>query len=448
MRRMRSRRVIRRTAAPEAGAPAETAATKPERKENTIGGRVLGQVPKGTQVIVFQPPRPFEPAPGAIEIGKRTLATMQMAGSASAWLTTSGADGEERIAIRLADVKRHVEISSPQSLTRLFEGISEGDWVRLTTGSGEAVQGRLDGLDPDAVQLACVDPERGAVPRTVPLETIVTVDGVIRDTAAELALTDVQPGELMAVTFWPSGDHVMGRHVDGPAGILSLDVDDDGVADRTVLREGPLAEVRRVPQRHRELALILRPGNVVRVTYRDDVPEASVRLTTLGAIESLTAFALAIRDGDQAVIAPFEGVSDLVLIEDDPAEEIERWKTRAPRSAAEAELSVLPGMTTEVAASAPLPEGISTVSDGSVITHVFVSAPFSDEVFGIRVGEPASQSVRRSSLRFDTRIVPRAVPGRAPDPRQMISDSIEGLRIVLLADDLGVVTGIEIGHAD
>ena len=445
LRRLRASRVVRRTTAPD---PDVEKTPDEPRTESTIGGRVLGKVPKGTELIVFQPPRPFEPAPGAIELGKRTLATMEMAGSASAWLKTAGADGEQRIAIRLADVKRHIEVTSPESRARLFEGINAGDWVRIQTTSGVVIQGRLDALGNGVVQLATVDRERGTVKTPVGIDAIVSVDGVIRDSAAELALTDIDAGELLAVTFWPTGDHIMGRHVEGAASVLSLDLDDDGASDTTVLREGPLAEVRRVPARHRELAVKLRPGNVVRVTYRDDYPDAAVRRTTLGSIEALTAFALAIRDGEEAVIVPFDGVSDLVLIEDDPVEEIARWNEHMPRSVAAEELAILPGMTAQEAAQIPKEDGVSTVSDGRMITHVFVSAPFSGEALGVRIGEPVSQATRRSPLRFDTSIIPRVIEGAPPEPRQLVSESVEGLRVVLLADGLGVVTSIEISLAE
>lgn len=447
LRRLRASRVVRRTTAAEE--PQAAPAPKDE-PETTIGGRALGTVPKGTEVIVFQPPRPFEAAPGTIEIGKRTLARMEMAGSASAWMTTSGADGEQRIVIRLADVKRHVEVTSPDARMRLFEGINPGDWVRLTTTSGETVQGRLVEAADGAVQLTTVAADQSTARSTIAVETLVSVDGMLRDSAAELALADVAAGELLAVTFWPGGEQIMGRHVESPANVLSLDVDDDGVGDRTLLRDGPLAEVRRVPARLRELATHLRPGHVVEVTYRDDTPDAGVRQTTLGAVEALTAFALAVRQGDgsEAAVVPFDAVAELLLVENDPEAEIARWNSRVPREVALAELPVLPGMSEKEAAGLQLPEGVSTVSDGLTVSHVFVAAPFAGELFGLRVGEPDSQSTRRSSLRFDTKVVPRVAGGSTPQPRQQISDSIEGLRVVLLSDDMGVVTGIEISQAE
>jgi len=445
VRRARAARVVRRTTAPERDV-ATTATDTP--KKTTIGGRVLGKVPAGTQVIVFQPPRPFEPAPGAIEIGKRTLATMEMAGRTSAWLTTAGAEGDQRIAIRLADVKRHVEVRTPEARMRLFEGINAGDWVRLLTTSGLPLQGRLDSLADGVVHLDTVDKKSGVSRTSLPLDDIVTVDGVIRDTAAELALSDIANGELLGVTFWPSGDHVMGRHVAGPSSVLSLDLDSDGKADRTILREGPLAEVRRIPARHRELAQLLHPGNVVRVTYRDDHPDAAIRRTTLGAIEALTAFAIAIRYESEAVIVPFDGVSELILIEDGPDVEIAKWHERIPLESAQEEMAVLPGMSVKEVELLSLDDGISTVSNGETITHVYVAAPFPSETLGIRIGEPVSQATRRSMLRFDTNIMPRIRTDAPTEPRQLISESIDGLRVVILADGLGVVTGIEISQAD
>ena len=39
--------------------------------------------------------------------------------------------------------------------------------------------------------------------------------------------------------------------------------------------------------------------------------------------------------------------------------------------------------------------GVSAVTDGRVVTHVFVTAPFDGEVFGIRLGERATEAIDR-----------------------------------------------------
>jgi hypothetical protein len=444
---LRRSRVVRRTNVDD---EPETAAAGPEMPTPvaTIGGLDLAKVPQGTEVIVFQPPRPFAAAPQAIEIGRRLVARMEMAGVKSAWMTVPGPEGEERVAVRLADVKRHIDISDPEALLRIFEGVDTGDWVRVRLNDGSTVEGGLEMVAEGAARLICSAGDGKVERKAIRCADVVQVDGMLRDRTAHLTLGDIERDELVAVTFWPAGDQVMGRYVEGGSDALALDLDDDGTADRRIMRAGPVAEVRRVPARHRDFARKLRAGDVVRMTFREEFPDAVLRRNHIGRVAAMTAFNLSVEDGRDAMVVPFESISELAIIEDRPEAEIAKWGAVLDTERATREFVVLPGMKlTDVRASG-LDKGVTTLDDGRRITHVFISAPFDDEAFGVRMGEPVLQAVRRSPLRFHTTVMPRLLAGSEPEAQQTISQSIEGVRFVILGDDLGIVTGIEMTRVE
>ncbi len=445
LRRLRQSRVVRRTSSGDDEQPVATTDT-PAPPETSIGGRDLVKVPKGTDLIVYEPPKPFAGAPGAIEIGRRTFAKLEMVGSASAWLAVPAAAGTERVPMRLADVKRHLEVKSPDARLRIFEGINAGDWLRVRCADGSEVCGRLAGFDATSVKLVGYG-ERGVeTPHSVAASDVVRVDGLIRDSAARLALTELVDGEPLAITFWPQGDQLFGRYVKSGADTLGLDLDGDGAADQVVARSGPLAEVRRAPPRFRDLSVHLRAGDVVRVAYREDFEAASVKRTTVGRIMALTAFALSLETEDGASVVPFEGVQELVLIEVDADDELARWHTPLDPLQYRGDLPVLPGDDVQIARELDASCGISTLNDGRTVTHVFVAPPYGSEAFGVRVGEPVTQALRRSLLHFETTVTPRPRADAPREPTEIISESVKGLRVVVLADSLGAVTAVEISR--
>ena len=444
---LRRSRVVRRTKRPVADEP-EKAVAKPAPKA-TIGGMDLAKVPEGTEVIVFQPPRPFAAAKGAIEIGARLVARMEMAGVKSAWMTVPGPDGTERVAVRLADVKRHIDISEPNALLRIFEGIKPGDWVRIQLRDGTTLQGGLEGVADGAARLIGRSADGRAQRHAIRVSDVVRVDGLILDASAHRAISVIEPDELVAVTYWPDGKQVLGRFVEGGgADVLSIDLDDDGTADRKLMRSGPVAELRRVPPRHRDAARKLRAGDVVRLTFVEEFPEAAVRRNHIGRIAAMTAFNLSVEDGRDVMVVPFRHITDLVVIENRPDAEIRKWNAKMAHDDATLDFALLPGTKVAKTRASSLPSGVTTLDNGRIVTQVFISTPFSEETFGVRVGEPVLQAVRRSQLRFHTTVMPRVRPGAEPEAQQTISESIEGVRFVILGDDLGIVTGIEMSRRD
>ncbi len=443
---LRRSRVVRRTKRP--ATEPEKAVAKPAPKA-TIGGMDLAKVPAGTEVIVFQPPRPFAAADGAIEIGARLVARMEMAGVKSAWMTVPGPKGTERVAVRLADVKRHIDISEPDALLRIFDGIKPGDWVRIQLNNGTTLQGGLEGVADGAARVIGSDADGKAKRHAIRVSDVVRVDGLILDASSHRAISVIEPDELVAVTYWPDGEQVLGRFVEGGgADVLSIDLDDDGTADRRLMRSGPVAELRRVPPRHRDAARKLRAGDVVRLAFVEEFPEAAVRRNHIGRIAAMTAFNLSVEDGRDVMVVPFRHITDLVVIENRPDAEIRKWNAKMAHDDAALDFALLPGTNIANTRAAGLPSGVTTLDNGRIVTQVFISAPFTEETFGVRVGEPVLQAVRRSQLRFHTTVMPRVRPGAEPEAQQTISESIEGVRFVILGDDLGIVTGIEMSRRD
>ncbi len=451
LRRRRDRRIVRRTAPGDATTstamsravePAETATTA------TIGGRDLVRVPRGTNVIVFEPPQQFEKASGAIEIGRRSFAAMEIAGVATARLRIPVGDEGTRLVLNLAKVKRHIEVTQPDKRVSMLEGINAGDWLRVVNEAGEVTSGRLESIVNGHVRLDGFDDELKAESSFVPVRSICQIDGLVHDTAAQLALLDLSEGEPLSVTFWPDGREILGRYVKTEPHELALDVDGDGEPDEATPRLAPLAEVRRVPMRHRDLAAQLRPGFVVRVDFAEDLPDALVERTTLGRVLSLTAHAVSIETPSGAIVVPFAGLEKLEVISEHAERAIDRWSAKVPMADAVGGLKILPGSPAAEGRALDASSGVSAVTDGVVVTHVFVTAPFDGEVFGTRVGAPASRAGSDLDIRFDTSVTPHDAGTGIAEPRELLSDTVEGLRIALLVDPAGFVTAIEISAAE
>ena len=74
------------------------------------------------------------------------------------------------------------------------------------------------------------------------------------------------------------------------------------------------------------------------------------------------------------------------------------------------------------------------MTDGKVVRHVFITAPFTGPVFGMHVGDRLSDAQDLTDLRFDTFVTPHRTSAAEAAPAEAVSNSLEGLRVTLLLD--------------
>jgi hypothetical protein len=421
-------------------APVNETEIQREKERETVGGAQLAATAAGTPVIVFEPPRPLPYAPSRMSLGRRTFAQFDLAGSATASLTVHVAERSERLALRLADVQRHVVARNEGSRMRLLEGVSPNDWLRLRLLDGSVVEGRFASVDEAMVHLRVPAAEAPPVATDVEVARIVQVDGLIASPSIVRALADLQADEPVGLVLWPDGREVAGRFRDRMEHHARLDTGGDATPDALVPVDAPIAEVRRIPPHWRQPARELTAGAVVRVRGFEEYPDARVERVYTAPLASVTAWAVAVRLPEGSAVLPFDALVSL-----DPATSHD---TRAAthRLAPEAlELPLLPGAPAEAARAAKLPEGISFVTVGATVTHVYVGPTYARGVCGMQVGTVAAESMAVSELSFGTEVLPRTQGG--PDrPRELISETVDGLRVTAYVDGKGHISALEISR--
>lgn len=404
-----------------------------------LGGALLAKTPVGSNVIVFEPPHPFDAAPAGIELGHRTYGQLAAVGTATASVAWSAGGAARRLPVRLADVQRHIEVKSPSQRMRMLEGIGQGDWLRIVSEDGSVASGRLVGLDDATARLAAPGPDGSSVETPVDMTRAVRLDGLMRNTTAHRALGETEPDEPVAVTLWPDGTLHVGRVTGHVPGLVRLDVDGDRVADVEIATEGPIGDVRRIPGAAREKMREVKTGDVVRVRGYEDFPDARVERTWTGPVRSVTAFALCIQLDDGAAVVPFDSLVSVDKIAFDPYRNQEPHRVAADQAG----IPVLPGVAATDAAT--VPKGVSALTDGAAVTHVYVTPPFDGTVFGVRVGCGIDDALAGTDLAFATAVVPKQ-DSRGVRPREMISESVDGLRVVVYVTPQDVVSAVEISR--
>lgn len=438
--RRRASRIKRRTE------PTKTAAApKPPAEDEakaTLGGAQLAKTERGSWIVVFQPPRQFEAAPGGIQIGRRVYARLESVGSASAWLAVPMASGEENVPIRLSEVQRHASVrTGAPRIVRMIEGIDRGSWLRVRLADGTYVQGTLQGLQEGALTLGSLGADGQPVTATVADDKIVEVDGLMRSTATRLTLAETTEGEAVALTLWPDGREVVGMlraRTESSVTISTV----DGVVE-TIAVDGPIAEARRVPARWRPIVAGFGPTSVVHVRSVDEYSDARVERDLVGFVLGTTPHAITVDSADGVVVVPFDTVHSLEALEEEDRERL----AAKPRKKSEraCHVPVLPGEPAAKAAGLDLAKGVVAVTDGTTVQHVLVARPFEGEVYGIRLGDTGAGVSEQTDLRFDTMVLPHRVPGAEERPMEMTSNSLASVRVTLLLDATGSVSAIELG---
>ena len=471
-------------------------------REATIGGRALSNVAAGTKVIVVQPPQQFTPAPEMIDIGRRQVGEMLMVGTATAWLGITTPEGVRREGLRLADVHRHVEIRSPSSHARILEGVSPGDWVLVITKDGRHFEGRLTGLASGGLRLQ--NPE-GPVEQVVkaagtdkttdktndesaqdkpsegengegtaaadeasdgPLEgppegekaparstagtaevsviDVVQLDGFLRSRNVHNALQSLEEREVFSVVRWPSGEEILGRFVALEKGRVLMDCDEDGAPDTEVHAEGPIAQVIRVPAHLRRDLKKTNIGDWMKFETIERYEDASITRIYRGKLIGVTPHAVCIEEPTGASIVHLDRVLRAERLPNNERNRLRKNGRERPASSVKSDLKVLPGSPASAAAEVNKVPGTSAITSGRKVSHVFVSAPYAGDVFGIRLGMDAVTSAQSSELDFDTIVVPRQLRLKSHRSTELISDSLEGVRITLLVDAAGNVSAMEL----
>ncbi len=425
-------------AAPGAATPV---AGKAEEEKPTISGAQLAKTPPGSWIVVLQPPKQFESAPSGIQIGRRVYAKLESAGTGSAFLSVPMAAGEERIAMRLADVQRYATMRPGSArLSRMMEGIDRGAWVRLRLDDGTRVEGVLQVVEAVTVKVGLLKDDGTQEASDVPGEKIVEVDGLMRSSATRFTLAEAAQGEPVALTLWPDGRELVGAVRERTAAFLDV-VIVGGKVERVPV-DGPIADARRVPGKWRATVTSLGPKATVRAKSVEEFPDARVERDLIGTVLAVTAYAVTLDSPDGVIVLPMESMAAF----DPTSTEAEALCAKAmKRSERVSRVPVMPGDPAEKASGLDVTMGVTAVTDGDVVRHVLVSAPFRDEAFGIHLGDRATDAAENTDLRFDTVVVPHHQPGAEPLPVEIVSHSVEGLSVTLLLDAGGRVSAIEIG---
>lgn len=408
-----------------------------EKERESMGGAELAAAETGTPVIVFEPPRPFAPAPSGIALGRRTFARFEQGGAASASLTVTIADQPQRMTIRLADVQRHVSARNEGARVRILEGINEGDWLRLRMADGSALEGRCFSIEDALLRLRV--PAAEAAPRGVDVDVtkIVQVDGLIASPSIARLLYELEAQEPVGFVRWPDGKETIGRFCDRMEYHLRIDTDADGEPDVLIPTDAPLAEVRRIPASWRQAAREMPVGADVRLRGFEDYADARVERVFTASLASITAFAISVRLDDGCAVVPFEA-----LVSFDRATSADVKGAALRLEPAALDLPVLPGAKAAEAQALKLPEGIAFVTDGRVVTNVYVSPAYSRTVCGVQVGAPAAKTLAYSELHFGTEVIPKGESGERR--RELISETVNGIRVTASVDAKGNVTAVQL----
>jgi hypothetical protein len=202
--------------------------------------------------------------------------------------------------------------------------------------------------------------------------------------------------------------------------------------------DGPIADVRRIPPTWRDAAREWRRDAILRVRGREEFADARVERVISAKLAAVTAYTLALRTDDGCAVVPFDS---LVGCELGTPADLEAATNRLDPSSTD--LPVLPGMPAAEAKARELPRGVSIVTDGRVVTHVYVAAPYDRGVCGVQVGEKAEDALPRSSLFFGVEVVPS---GDAERSRELVSESVDGIRVTAYVDRRGNVDILELSR--
>jgi hypothetical protein len=442
-RRRRATRIVRRTDPVTAKAADKPAAAEKEKEEEakaTLSGEQLARVERGSWIVVVQPPRQVEGASGAIAIGRRTYARLESVGAASASISVPMAAGDERVAIRLADVQRHALVKGDASrVSRMVDGIEPGAWLRARLSDGTTAEGVLQEVKDDAVTLARVESDGSLSPFDVPSGRLVEIDGLMRSNATRMTLADLVAGEPLAVTLWPDGRLVVGTVAECNA--LCVTVRTQLGAMEQISIEGPVAEARRVPLKWRDAVTSIGPKTLAHLGCGDDYPDAHVERDLVGTVLAASAYAITVDTPDGVIVVPYESITTLEFSGSDSTAAESRALKKSDRSCS---VPVLPGDPASKAKGLDAASGVCAVTDGDVVRHVIVSRPFEGSVFGVRLGDRAVDAQDATDIHFDTVVVPRHKAGEEARPAEMTSNSLEDMRVTLLLDPAGSVSAIEL----
>jgi hypothetical protein len=266
----------------------------------------------------------------------------------------------------------------------------------------------------------------------------VQVDGLLHSAAVDRALEDAETGDPMGLVLWPDARELTGRLVDRTEDHVRLDTDADGQPDAVIPRIAAIASVRRIPSEWRDKVRAALPGTVVRIRGAEDYPDARVERVYTAPLAAVTAYAVSVQLEDGCAIVPFD---TLVSWESTAAMRTEFKPERFEPSTMN--LPLLPGAAASSARAAEMPEGVSFVTDGSTVTHVFVAPPYARDVLGLRLGADAAQALLECELTFGTEVIPKVAAGVAPT-RELISESVDGMRVTAYVNDGRQVSALEI----
>jgi hypothetical protein len=438
-RRRRATRIVRRTDPAAAKPVAETKPPAEEEAKATVSGAQLSGVERGSWIVVVQPPRQVEGASGAIAIGRRTYARLESVGAASASISLPMAAGDERVAIRLADVQRHALVKADASrVSRMIDGIEPGAWLRARLSDGTSVEGVLHEVKDTALSLARVEADGSLTPFDVPSNRLVEVDGLMRSNANRMMMADLAPGEPLAVTLWPDARQIVGTVVESNA--LCVTIRTTLGATEKLCIEGPVAEARRVPLKWRSEVTSLGPRAIAHLSCGEEFPDAHVERDLAGVVLAASAYAVTLDTPDGVIVAPYEAINTLEVSDGDGSGSIAKPLKKSDRSCT---VPVLPGDPASKAQGVDAASGVSALTDGDKVRHVIVSRPFEGSVFGVRIGDRAIEAQDATDIRFDTVVVPRRKLGEER-PAEMTSNSLEDMRVTLLLDASGSVSAIEL----
>ncbi|MCE9634450.1 MAG: hypothetical protein K8T90_01990 [Planctomycetes bacterium] len=412
-----------------------------EQERESVGGAQLAKSARGTQVIVFEPPAAFAAATSGLVLGRRSWTRFDLGGASSASLTMTVADAPRRLTLRLADVQRHVTVKDESSRVRLLEGVDEGDWLRILLDDGTTASGRFGGVEGSSVRLSLPVDEGAPKAVDVPCAHVVQVDGLLRSVGVDRALADLERDEPVGLVYWPDGRELVGRFVDRMEHQLRLDTDADGEADTIVPLDGPIAEVRRIPLQWRPMARTTAVGGRVRLRGGESYGDARVERSFASVVEAVTAYAVAVKTDDGCAIVPFDSV-----VAWEPATEADVFAAARRFTPESVGLPILPGMPAAAAHALleSLAKGISFVTDGTVVTHVYVAPPYARDVLGLRVGTSADENLSAAEIWFGTDVKPKPVDDGDDRARELISESVDGLRVTAYVDPKGPISAIEI----
>ena len=446
-RSMRRTQPLRTARNPGGGASASegTSGTDTPHDEaaSSLARRDLGALAKGTRIAVFEAPRPVEGMPGAIELGPRSCVEIELVGVHTAVLRAPG--GESR-SYRLDAVRRAVQIETDLDRRQLFDGVEDGDWLRVTTTDGEVRVGRFGGVSGTRAMLATVHEDGSTDQVVVHTSKVDAVSGLLQSQQVSNGLDDLVEGEPVAIVTWPELERTVGTFVPVPGRVVALDTDGDGKPDARFAKRAAIAELRRVPPLLRDVAVAVRPGDVVNVNSAEVFEDAIVRHTRIARLAAVTALGVTLADDEGVTIVPFDEIRRFSLVADDPDGTLRDANRRLEPDAFESSAPLLPGQPSELAEEIEPSSGVRVVAVGESVSHVFYSPPYEGSVFGVRLGKPATTAARESALTFGTVVQPRSGGSRALS--ELHSSSVEGVHITLLVDVAGTVTAIELTRDD